>query len=433
MPSTAPRTPTFCAIDFGTSNSAIALPAGDGQVRLVEVEPGQLTMPTSVFYSTDGLNAHADPHRLYGRAALAAYIEGHEGRLMRSMKSVLGSSLIEQATDVGAGHTVRFLDIIAGYLKHLKGLAEAQNGAPLTRAVLGRPVFFVDDDPQRDAQAQAALAAAAQQIGFQEVSFQFEPIAAALDYEATLSTEQLVLVADIGGGTSDFSVVRVGPQRRGRIDRADDILASHGVHVAGTDFDRQVELAAVLPLAGFRSLGPLPAQREVPSKVYYDLATWHLINTVYTPQRLLELRGMKSFYADAQLHRRLLTIVEDHLGHALMAEAEAAKIAVAEGRSASLDLKLIERGLSAALPEAQAMAAIERDLTSIVQTGVETVRMAGLRPEQINAVYLTGGSTGLAPLAQRIAAPFGQAVTVRGDRLASVAQGLGLHAQRVFR
>ncbi|MCB8746736.1 Hsp70 family protein [Rhodoferax sp. U2-2l] len=432
MPRTATHTPTFCAIDFGTSNSAIALPAGQGQIRLVEVEPGQLTMPTSVFYSTDGLSAHAAPRRLYGRAALAAYVQGQDGRLMRSMKSVLGSSLIEQATDVGAGHSVRFLDIIADYLKHLKSLAEAQNGAPLTRAVLGRPVFFVDDDPQRDAQAQAALAAVAHQIGFQDVSFQFEPIAAALDYEAGLQSEQLVLVADIGGGTSDFCVVRVGPQRRSRIDRADDILASHGVHVAGTDFDRHLELAAILPLAGFRSLGPAPAQREVPSKVYHDLATWHLINTVYTPQRLLELRGMKSFYADLQLHRRLISIVEGHLGHALMAEAEAAKIAVAEGRSASLDLDLVERGLRVVLHEAQAMTAIDRDLTRIAQTGVETVRLAGLRPEQINAVYLTGGSTGLASLAQRIAAPFGQALTVRGDRLASVAQGLGLHAQRVF-
>jgi hypothetical chaperone protein len=425
----------YCAIDFGTSNSAIALPGAAHRVSLVEVEPGQRTMPTAVFYTLEGTAPHEDPKRLYGRQALAAYVEGHEGRLMRSMKSVLGSSLIDQGTDVGGGRSVRFLDVIAGYLRHLKSLAEAQAGEPLKRAVLGRPVYFVDDDPERDAQAQAALEQAARQVGFAEVSFQYEPIAAALDFEATVDHEQLVLVADIGGGTSDFSLVRVGPERAKRVDRANDILANHGVHIAGTDFDRHVELAAILPLAGYKTRGPAPAEREVPNKVYFDLATWHLINTVYTPARVMELRRMRTFYADAELHARLMAIVEHKLGHALMAKAEAAKIAVADGREGDvvhIDLDPVEPGLQALLAEPQALGAIEADLERIVQAGLETARLAGVAPEQVEAVYLTGGSTGLAPLAHRIAAPFTRARTVRGDRLASVAQGLGLHAQRVF-
>lgn len=425
--------PSFCAIDFGTSNSAIALPDRPGHVRLVAVEDAHPTMPTAVFYDVENLGPAQDPRCLYGRAAMKAYIEGHEGRLMRSMKSVLGSSLVEQSTDVGGGRAVRFLDVIAGYLRHLKQRAEAEAGGPLHRVVLGRPVFFVDEDPERDAQAQAALAQAARLVGFDEVAFQFEPIAAALDYEAGTDHEHLVLVADIGGGTSDFSVVRVGPQRRQRLDRADDILASHGVHVAGTDFDRHVELVALLPLLGYKTLGPAPARREVPSKVYFDLATWHLINTVYTPQRVAELRRMKTFYADPALHQRLMTVVEERLGHALLAQAEAAKIEVAEGREAVLDLSGVARNLSARLTEAQALNTLETDVERIVQAGQETVRRAGVTPEAIEAVYLTGGSTGLAPLAQRIAAPYPHARTVRGDRLASVAQGLGLHALRVFR
>jgi hypothetical chaperone protein len=422
----------YCAIDFGTSNSAIALPEAHGGVTLVEVEPGQRTMPTAVFYTLEGTTPHQEPRKLYGRAALAAYVEGHEGRLMRSMKSVLGSSLIDQGTDVGGGRSVRFIDVISGYLRRLKTLAEAQAGAPLTRAVLGRPVYFVDDDPARDAQAQAALEQAAREVGFREIAFQYEPIAAALDFEASVDHEQLVLVADIGGGTSDFSLVRVGPQRRQRVDRAQDILANHGVHIAGTDFDRHVELAAIMPLAGYKARGPAPAEREVPNKVYFDLATWHLINTVYTPARVAELRRMRTFYADPVLHARLMAIVEQRLGHALMADAEAAKISVAEGHTAQIALDALSPGLSATLAEAQALAAIEADLERIVQAGLETVRLAGARPDDVEAVYLTGGSTGLAPLAHRIAAPFGRARTVRGDRLASVAQGLGLHAQRVF-
>ena len=421
--------PAFCAIDFGTSNSAIALPAGEG-VRLVELEPGQPTMPTAVFYAVEGLAAHEEPQRHYGRAAVAAYVEGIEGRLMRSMKSILGSTLAQQSTEVGAGRSVRYLDVVGGYLRHLKRVAEAQAGQALTRLVLGRPVYFVDDDAERDAAAQAALLQAAREAGFEDIRLQYEPIAAALNYETTVQREQLVLVADIGGGTSDFSLVRVGPARRRHAERKDDILANHGVHVAGTDFDRHVELACMLPSCGYRGSGP--GGREVPSKVYFDLATWHLINTVYAPARVAELARMKSFYAEPQLHARLMTVVNERLGHALMAQAEAAKIAVADGGDTRVALDSIEPGLQVELQAAQALAALDADLQHIVDAAVATLLQAGVAPERVDALYFTGGSTGLAALAQRIAARFPAATVVRGDRFASVAQGLGVHAQRVF-
>ncbi len=425
----------FCAIDFGTSNSAIAIPdpATPG-MRLVELEPGQTTMPTAVFYFAEGSDLDGPP-RAFGRAAVAAYVDGLDGRLMRSMKSILGSNLIDQTTDVGGGRGAKYLDIVAGYLRHLKRRAEAQAGAPIHRAVLGRPVFFVDDDPARDAQAQAALEAAARQIGFDEVRFQYEPIAAAFDYEHGVATEQIVLVADIGGGTSDFSVVRVGPRHQHKLDRKDDILANHGVHAAGTDFDRRIELGAILPEYGFGAYGPggagLPA-REVPSSVYFDLATWHLINTVYSPGRVAELRGMRGFYADARHHQRLMRVVGERLGHELAARAEAAKIDVADGGTTRIDLGHTERGLGVVLSEPAAAQAIEADVLRIVDAARRTVTQAGLAPAQIDALYFTGGSTGLRRLAERIAAEFPAARAIRGDRFASVVAGLALHAQRSF-
>jgi hypothetical chaperone protein len=418
-----------CAIDFGTSNSAIALPTASG-VQLVELEAGQRTMPTAVFYAVEGLHAHEDPHRHFGRAAVAAYVEGIEGRLMRSMKSILGSTLATQATDVGGGRSVRYLDVVSGYLRHLKTLAERQAGHALTRVVLGRPVFFVDDDPLRDAAAQAALTEAATEVGFSDISFQFEPIAAALDYETTVTHEQIVLVADIGGGTSDFSLVRVGPAQRSRVERKDDILANHGVHIAGTDFDRQIELARILPACGYRALGP--TGREVPSRAYFDLATWHLINTVYTPGRVAELARMKTFYADSSQHARLMTVITDHLGHALIAHAEAAKIAVASGGAARIDLSLLEAGLASSMTEDDAIAAVGADLERIAAAADVTLAQAGLARERVDALYFTGGSTGLQPLTERIAARFPAAKVMVGDRFASVAQGLGIHARRVF-
>jgi hypothetical chaperone protein len=427
-----------CAIDFGTSNSGIAAPLPGGGVRLLEIEPGRPTMPTAVFYATEGLAPHEPPHRLYGRAAIAAYVDGVEGRLMRSMKSILGSTLAEQHTDLGAGHSVRYLDVVAGYLRHLKEQAQAQTGHALDRCVLGRPVFFVDGDPKRDAKAQAVLEAAAKSVGFSDVTFQYEPIAAALDYERQIDAEQIVLVADIGGGTSDFSLVRVGPQQRKRVERRDDILANHGVHVAGADFDRHIELARLLPVCGYKSPGPAQRgqhPREAPNRVYFDLATWHLINTVYVSQRVIELSRMRSFYANPVLHARLMRVVEHRLGHALAALAEQAKIdvsAMAPGDTLHIALDAVEQGLSVALSPAQVAAVIDADVQRIIDAARQTLRMASLPPRAVNVLYLTGGSTGLPVLAERLSQVCPQAATVRGDRFASVAQGLCLHAQRWF-
>jgi hypothetical chaperone protein len=434
----SPTPRTHCAIDFGTSNSAVALRRRDGAggVELVPLEGAFTGMPTAVFYAVEGLASYQMPERLYGRAAIAAYVEGTEGRLMRSMKSILGSSLVERATEVGGGHQVRYLDVIAAYLRHLLARAEAHAGRAIDRAVIGRPVFFVDEDPERDRAAQATLERVAREAGLNEVHFQFEPIAAAFDHEQTVAREQLVMVADIGGGTSDFSIVRVGPERRTRLDRRDDILANHGVHVAGTDFDRRIELASIMPLLGLGALGPprvdgLPA-REVPSGIYFDLATWHLINTCYAPARVLEMRGLRDWYAEPALHARLMQVLDLRLGHALAARAEAAKIDLSQAPRTHIDLALVEPGLGAELHEPQAMAAIAADRERIVGAAREALRQAGLAPAQVDALYFTGGSTGLGALVSAIGTVAPQAEAVRGDRFASVATGLGVHARRLF-
>ncbi len=415
--------PDYCAIDFGTSNSAIAIPAKTG-MQLVELEPGFRTMPTAVFYNAE------DETRSFGRAAVAAYVDGFDGRLMRSIKSILGSDLMEQSTEIGHGTSIKYLDVVIGYLKHLKRMAESQHGGPLQRVVIGRPVWFVDGDRERDAKAQASLEAAAHAAGFSEVAFQFEPIAAALDYESTIAAEQIVLVADIGGGTSDFSLVRVGPTRHSRVERHDDILANHGIHVAGTDFDQSVNLAAIMPVLGYGSSGP--SGRRVPGKVYFDLATWHLINTVYAHNRVIELREMISMYADLVCYQRLMTVVTKRLGHQLAALAEQAKIDVALQGRALIDLTGLEAGLKTAFSDAQQTGALDHKVMRIVQAARETLQQAGLQAARINALYFTGGSTGLRFLTDRIAGLFPNAKQVAGDRFSSVANGLGIYAARRF-
>jgi hypothetical chaperone protein len=191
----------------------------------------------------------------------------------------------------------------------------------------------------------------------------------------------------------------------------------------------------MLPEYGYGAYGPASAtapSREVPSRVYFDLATWHLINTVYSPARVAELRAMRQYYADVRHHERLMTVVQQRLGHELAARAEQAKIDVADGGGTRIDLGSTQPGLGVTLTEPDAVRAIDADLARIVGAARQTVAQAGLGAAEIDALYFTGGSTGLRLLALRIAAAFPSAQAIRGDRFASVASGLALHAQGLY-
>ena len=332
------------------------------RIELAPLEQGATSMPTAVFYSAE------DGSRRFGRAAIASYVDGYEGRLMRSIKSILGSDLMDEATELAGGLQIRYIDVVVSYLRHIKQQAETHWQQPIDRAVIGRPVFFVDDDPRRDAKAQQTLLKAARASGLSTVEFQFEPIAAALDYESRLQAsdgERLVLVADIGGGTSDFSVVRASEAAHGRVDRRADILANHGVHRAGTDFDRAVNMAKIMPVLGLNGSGP--GDRPVPSKIYFDLSTWHLINTTYTPNRVLELRMMRNMYDDHRAHQRLMGVLTQHRGHDLAARAEAAKIEVSESGAARHRSRLCRaRPRGCPFVEREQQQALQEDVDRIV-------------------------------------------------------------------
>lgn len=423
---------TYCAIDFGTSNSALALakpgvgtPSGRPEApRLIPLEGSNLTLPTAVFFNTD------EHRQVFGRQAIAEYIDGYDGRLMRSLKSILGTHLADASTEIGGGASMPFTEIIGLFLRHLLQAAQREAGGPVTQAVMGRPVFFVDDDPKADAAAQSQLEAAARSVGLRDIVFQYEPIAAAFDYESTLDHEEVVLVVDIGGGTSDFSLVRVGPERMRQAERHDDVLGHFGVHVAGTDIDKRVALASVMRELGFQALDTLG--REIPNRVYFDLSTWHLVNALYSPKRMSEFEQMKHLYVDPAHPTRMTRVLRDRLGHGLIGLSEKAKIAVSAGGETMVDMSMVESDLTMAFDEGVMARAAADDAARIVAAARETTRQAGVREHDVSAVYFTGGSTGLRFLADAIAAAFPNATAVRGDPLASVAKGLGIHAQRLF-
>jgi hypothetical chaperone protein len=403
-------------IDFGTSNSAMAWADAGGTACLIALEGDATSMPTAVFYNAEDGSTH------FGRDAVAQYLAGTEGRLMRSLKSLLGSPLLQETTVVNH-QQISFQDIIATYLAALRERAAQVLGTAPTRVVLGRPVHFVDDDPDRDALAQQSLLQVAQAVGFKDVSFQLEPIAAALDYERRLQHEAVVLVVDLGGGTADFTVVRLGPARITRKSRASDVLVTSGVHIGGTDFDQKLSLEQVMPLLGYRHTGP--QQREVPSRIFFDLATWHLIHWLYQPRGRSQAQALRSNYTDLQLHERLLRVLAQRDGHRIANEVEQAKIACStQDGKAVIDLSFIAPGLAAHLDTAAMNHHLQDLLAQVVQCARECVQRANLRDGAPDAIYLTGGSSALRPFQQELQAAFPGVPLVEGDLFGGVASGL---------
>lgn len=402
-------------IDFGTSNSAVACRV-DGAVRLLPVEDTATTLPTAIFFNAEDRSTH------FGRDAIALYLAGVEGRLMRSLKSLLGSPLMQEKTAVYDG-LVSFEDIIARFLRELAVRAGRELGRTPERVVIGRPVHFVDGDAKRDERAEESLRHAARAAGFHDIAFQLEPIAAAFDYEQRITKESLVLIVDVGGGTSDFTVVRVGPERAEREDRSGDVLATSGVHIGGTDFDQRLNLDRVMPAFGFRHTG---AQgREVPSKVFFDLSSWHLINWLYAAKALRQAKDLRSSYADTRLHDRLMTVLEERHGHRIASEVEQAKIAASvQDASAEIDLSCAERNLSASLSPADMAQQLSPLLDDVVACAHACVRRAGLRSGDLDAIYLTGGSSALRPFQQALRKSFAGVPLVEGDLFGGVATGL---------
>ncbi|WP_321834817.1 Hsp70 family protein [Pseudomonas kulmbachensis] len=411
-----------CGIDFGTSNSTVGW-LRPGVETLIALEDDKITLPSVVFFNIE------ERRPVYGRLALHEYLEGYEGRLMRSLKSLLGSKLIKHDTSV-LGTAMPFKDLLGLFIAQLKKRAETTAGREFEEVVLGRPVFFVDDDPLADQEAENTLTDVARAIGFKEVSFQYEPIAAAFDYESTIEREELVLIVDIGGGTSDFSLVRLSPERRGMDNRQDDILATGGVHVGGTDFDKQLSLQGVMPLFGYGSR--MKSGAYMPTSHHMNLATWHTINSVYAQKTQIALNSMRYDIVDTGGIDRLFKLIEQRAGHWLAMEIEETKIELTHNDSRHLLLDRVEPGLSVDLSRAMFEASIDNQLERIRNSVTNLLTSAGVGVEQVDTVFFTGGSSGIPALRQSVSAMLPNANHVEGNIFGSIGSGLAIEAKKRY-
>ena len=405
-----------CGMDFGTSNSAIGVTRGDAAV-LAPLEDDKTLMPSAVFFDYE-----TKDRVLFGTDAISAYVGQTEGRLMRALKSILGSPLIDEETSLG-GRKVPLTEVVELLVRHLKHKAEAFAGQEITSVVHGRPVRFVDGDDRADARAQDVLEAVARQVGFRDVRFVYEPIAAAYHYERTVETEELVLIADIGGGTSDFSVVRIGPGRRERTDRGSDVLATAGVRVGGTDFDTALNIAAVMPLLGFGTR-LVKKNLPMPNALYYELATWATTNFAYTYKNERELAELVSDAREPEKVGRLLTVIRERLGHRLAFAVEDAKMALSAMDHAAVSLAFLEDGLATLTKRIDFERAIEARTDRLYRTASDCVAAAGLSGGAIDTIFLTGGSSRVPAVRAAIARAVPSARVASGSDLLSVALGL---------
>ena len=411
-----------CGLDFGTSNSTVGW-LRPHQPVLLPLEDGKTTLPSVIFFHAE------DPLVSYGRAALGDYLAGYEGRLMRSLKSLLGTSMMDDSTEV-MGQAMPFRQLLAHFIGELKRRAEQAAGTTFTKAVLGRPVFFIDEDPKADQLAEDTLGEIARAAGFQDIAFQYEPIAAAFDYEAGISGEELVMVADIGGGTSDFSLVRLSPDRAKKLDRKADILANGGVHIGGTDFDRALSLASAMPLLGLGS--QLRNGKEMPSSQYFDLASWHTINLLYTRKAWSLVMDNYRDAAETEKLDRLIRLIKDRAGHWLAIQVEAAKIALSEEEKTWVDLHRIAPDTQLLITRDDFDGAIAKLVTKTESTVRHMLDTAGVTAEQVDTILFTGGSSSVPLLRQRLAELLPGAKRVEGDLFGGIGSGLARDAARKF-
>ncbi|EAR08152.1 Hsp70 family protein [Reinekea blandensis] len=422
----------LCGLDFGTSNSTVGvLRHQQAQMTPLEKHPisgaWETTLPSALFFDFETDDIH------FGRDAIRHYSQGEFGRLMRSMKSILGSNQMNEGTQIKAT-VYSFQQIIGFFMNSLKTRAEAFAEEPLTSVVLGRPVHFNDHHPELDQAAEETLAAIARNIGFTDVSFQFEPIAAAYDYEQQTQSEELALIIDMGGGTSDFTLIKLSPEARKKSDRSNDLLANHGIHIGGTDFDRLLSMATVMPQLGLNMVYRDKPNLAIPRHYFVDLATWHRIHHLYEPKVLRELSDLRRNVVEPERLDRLMQALRQKDGHRLAGEVEAAKIQLSEQDQAQIELSFLDEleETVCSVSQAELVSSIATEVERVFTAVDETLLQAGVNHTEVQTIFTTGGSTALPSVRQLIASRFPAARQVRGDLFNSVGKGLVLEAQRRY-
>ncbi|MFP2769320.1 molecular chaperone [Oceanisphaera sp. KMM 10153] len=362
----------------------------------------------------------------FGQQALNNYLqEPDEGYYIKSPKSFLGASgLMPQQVEL-------FEDIVAAMMSNVKRLTEAALGKNISQTVIGRPVNFQGlRGEESNRQALEILTNAAKRVGFKDVEFQFEPVAAGFEYEASLTKETRVLVVDIGGGTTDCSMLLMGPGQAASQDRSGDLLSHSGERVGGNDFDITFALKGIMPGFGLDSM--LKTGKPVPANSYSQAVS---INNIHNQTEFYSAangRFLEQLVRDAEqpeLLSRLLTVQKNKLSYRVVNAAEQSKIALTDCTEQLIDLSDIDKGLTITLDRDGFARACHRELSAIAALMTDAITQANCQPD---VVFVTGGTAKSPVLNQFLQQQFQHTPIVIGDHFGSVTAGLTRWANKIY-
>jgi hypothetical chaperone protein len=417
-------------IDFGTTNSSIARATDTGEVALAHFPyRGELTAAyRSLLYLEQmkerGVNALKS---WSGPEGIEHYLAAdHKGRLIQSLKSFLSNHSLQSTEVFGRRHTLE--DLIARILRDLREKAASQFGVPISKAVVGRPIRFVGaETEQEDGFAENRLRKAFKIAGYESVQFEFEPIAAAHYYESTLDHDELILIGDFGGGTSDFSLVRVGPSSR-RTGRSEaNLLGNAGLGVAGDSFDAKLIRHLISPALGagtdMRSMKRL---LPVPSWIYGKLERWHHLSFLKAKDVMNLLTSIKTDAIEPEKIAALIHLIKEDLGYQLHQSIQAVKYDLSNHLAATFRFSDGAVDLTARVERSSFETWISDELKQIESCLDSLLCTSEVDPKNVDAVFLTGGSSFVPAVRRIFATRFGKQRIRTGNQFTSVALGLAL-------
>lgn len=453
----------ICGFDYGTSNCAIGIEQ-DRNVRLVPLEGTSTFLPSTLYaldrdLITESVARLIQPEQdrqafvelrrnaltraqrarregdldddeqtlFFGRAAFEEYFQWpEEGYFVKSPKSFLGG------TGLRSEHINFFEDVVTAMMQNIKRRSEQSLGQEITHTVIGRPVNFQGVDAEAsNRQALDILTTAGKRAGFKEIEFLYEPIAAGLDFEAKMTENQTVLVVDIGGGTTDCAMVRMGPDYAVKADRSADFLGHTGERVGGNDLDIRIAGKHLMPLFGMDSV--LKTGLPMPTQLYWNAITTNDVTALSTFNSLetkLQMEQLRLDTTEPKLIERFLHLRAEKHNYHLVRNAEEAKIALSDQLQHAVLLDYIEKDLKADISRDQLAVSIQPPLEKMLSLMTDVIKQAGVQPD---IIYMTGGSAKSPVIRAAIQEKIGDVPVLDGDHFGSVAAGLTVWAQRIFK
>ncbi|MGF1923181.1 MAG: Hsp70 family protein [Bacteroidia bacterium] len=406
-------------IDFGTTNSVLAIYNEDSQ------EIHSTIIIPSLIYFYHQLKSGEEKNYVVGEEAITAYLnDGMKGRFIKSIKQILSRSSFTETRIHNRKYSAA--DLVAIILKDLKSKADELIGQDCQKAVIGRPVFFDDDNVQKDTLAQTRLNRAAELAGFKEVRFQFEPIGAAFAYEKTLQKKENVLVADLGGGTTDFTYLVLDPEKVGSKNRKNDMMATGGIYVGGDSFDSAFMWERGTPYFGkYTTYEATPGKvLTVPKSLFVNICSWEQMN-FFNGQRIKkDIEEYYYFSGHDPKFKNLITLIDNNLGYSVFQSIEKTKIDLSKLSNSTFSYHKMEIHIEEEVSLADYNHIIKKNVDRIAHYLNEFLKQNNIEPTAIDSLFLTGGTSMVASVQALFKDKFPHLKLNAGDNFKSVAKGL---------